>query len=402
MINLLIAQSGGPTAAINASLSGIAAAALAGGRVNRIYGGINGIKGILDGKIKEIGPALASAENLELLALTPASALGTCRFKLDDKPETYDRIIAEMRKFDITHFIYIGGNDSMDTVTKLSRHCAANGGPVITGVPKTIDNDLCVMDHTPGFGTAAKYIALTLAECFRDVAVYDFPQVAIFETMGRHAGWLAAASCLAGINGGDSPHLIYLPEAPLDEKQFIQDIKNQMKKTPYALVVVSEGVKDANGVYICEKEGERGIDAFNHKLLSGAGNYLGRIVTAELGCKVRNIDLSLSQRCSAHAASRCDIDEAKLLGAAALSRALEGASGQLPVLERVSDEPYKIKIEFTDAANVANLEKKVPRDWLNEAGNNVNKKMIDYLRPLIQGECPVKYRNGVPVHIKLY
>ncbi len=404
MKNLLVAQSGGPTAAINATLAGVCKKAFISGKVDKIYGGINGIKGILSKNIKEIGPMLSSVESMSMLVHTPAAALGTCRYKLDNKPETFQKIIEIFREFEIAYFVYIGGNDSMDTVNKLSIYCAENGikDIQIMGAPKTIDNDLCVTDHTPGFGTAAKYIGITMAEVMLDVRVYDSKQAVIVETMGRNTGWLAASACLSGLNGGPTPHLIYLPEVPFDDEVFIADVKAIYETSSYAVIVVSEGVKDANGTYLCEKETTKGTDSFGHKFLSGAGKYLEQLISTHIGCKVRTIDFSLMQRCSGHIASLCDLEESMMLGEAALDRALNGISGEMPYIERLTSEPYTFRIGTTSVSNIANFEKKVPIEWLNDKKNNVNEKMLEYLKPLVQGEANVKYKNGIPQHIKLY
>lgn len=404
MRNLLVAQSGGPTVAINATLAGVVERALTSDKIDRIYGGIYGIKGILEGNLREIGAELASTQALDVLANTPSSALGSCRYKLKDDDSSYERIIEVCREYDIGYFVYIGGNDSMDTVYKLSEYCKKNGieDIKIMGAPKTVDNDLCATDHTPGFGSAAKYIATTISELFCDIRSYDMPTVTIVEIMGRNAGWLTASACLAGINGGDSPNLIYLPEVPYNENCFLADVKDELRKSPYVMVVVSEGLKNEEGKYLCNLGGDGKADAFGHIALSGTANYLAELVRKNVDCRVRPIELSLMQRCAAHIASRTDITEARLLGGTALERALAGKSGEMSTIKRISSHPYRIMIETTDIQNVANREKLVPMEWINARRNHVTQEMFNYLLPLIQGESAVVYKNGIPEHIRLF
>ena len=400
MSNLIIAQSGGPTAAINATLLGVIQKAVTSGKIDKIYGALHGIKGLLAEEIIDLGPMMESTENMTLLSHTPAAALGSCRYKLKGDPEEYGKIISILKKYGAGYFVYIGGNDSMDTVAQLSKYCRENGidDIKVMGAPKTIDNDLCETDHTPGFGSAAKYIATTFAEIYRDISVYDMPAVTIVEVMGRHAGWLTAASCLAGINGQGAPGLVYIPEIPLTEEDFISHVQEKLKETPYLSVAISEGIKGPDGVLYSEKQESKGTDAFGHKMLSGAGKYLERLISRDIGCKVRSIELNLMQRCAGHIVSATDIEESKLLGQTALDRALNGVSGEMAAIRRVSDKPYKVVYESVSIDKVANNEKLVPRDWMNETGNHVNQKMIDYLYPLIQGECNIQYKNGIPMH----
>jgi len=400
MSNLIIAQSGGPTAAINATLLGVIQKAVTSGKIDKIYGALHGIKGLLAEEIIDLGPMMESTENMTLLSHTPAAALGSCRYKLKGDPEEYGKIISILKKYGAGYFVYIGGNDSMDTVAQLSKYCRENGidDIKVMGAPKTVDNDLCETDHTPGFGSAAKYIATTFAEIYRDISVYDMPAVTIVEVMGRHAGWLTAASCLAGINGQGAPGLVYIPEIPLTEEDFISHVQEKLKETPYLCVAISEGIKGPDGVLYSEKQESKGTDAFGHKMLSGAGKYLERLISRDIGCKVRSIELNLMQRCAGHIVSATDIEESKLLGQTALDRALNGVSGEMAAIRRVSDKPYKVVYESVSIDKVANNEKLVPRDWMNETGNHVNQKMIDYLYPLIQGECNIQYKNGIPMH----
>jgi len=407
MKNVLIAQSGGPTAAINATMAGVIDFANESKEVDKIYGGLNGIKGIIEGNLIEINHIFNYKENLDLLCQTPSSALGSCRYKLKNDNAIYGQIIDVFKKYGIGYFIYIGGNDSMDTVLKLSNYCNQNNldDIKIMGVPKTVDNDLHVTDHTPGFGSAAKYIATTVAEIFCDIRVYGVPFVAIVEIMGRNSGWLTTSAALSGVNDGDSPNLIYIPEVAFDEKKFIEDVKKELAKRRYVLIAISEGLKDLNGAYLCEKMPSRGmeVDAFGHKMLSGSGKYVEQLIIANnLDCKIRGIELSLMQRAAGHIVSLTDIEESKLLGAKALERALEGYTAEMSIITRESSNPYKAVIGSVNVEKVANYEKTVPLEWLNAEKNNVTKEMIEYLYPLIQGEYNVLYENGIPKHIRLY
>lgn len=315
MKNILVAQSGGPTAAINATLAGVIRNALKSDRIDRIYGAFHGVAGILGEEITELGSQFSSEKELSLLEKTPAAALGSCRLKLKDSGEDasqYGKIIEIFRKYEIHYFVYIGGNDSMDTVYQLSRYCAENGieDICVVGAPKTIDNDLCGIDHCPGFGSAVKYIASVCTELEREIAVYDVPNVIIVEMMGRHAGWLTAAAALAKGQNSDIPYLIYLEEKIFDRKKFITDVKEQLGKQKRVMVAVSEGVHDEQGRFLCETEDlSSTTDAFGHKQLSGTGKILEQLVKDEIGCKVRSIELNLLQRCAAHSMSRTDIEE---------------------------------------------------------------------------------------------
>jgi len=404
MKNLMIAQSGGPTAAINATMVGVLQRALTSGRIDKIYGSLHGIKGLLNDDVIEIGSLFANPQNMTLLCGTPSAALGSCRYKLGDDPAVLKKIADKLVEFNIGYFIYIGGNDSMDTVLKLSKYFAANNLDYIKimGAPKTIDNDLCVTDHTPGFGTAAKYIAVTIAELLCDIRVYDTPNVMVCEIMGRNAGWLTCAASLAKLGGMGAPDLIYIPEVAFCEEQFIEDVKEKLEQNHFVLACVSEGIRDSDGKLVCERTGEKTTDAFGHKHLSGVGKYLGNLVREKIGCKTRDIEFSLMQRCSAHIASATDIEESRMLGAAALDRAFNGGSGEMSIIKRLSNHPYQFRIETTPIENVANKEKTVPLEWLSEKRNNVNQQMLDYLMPLIQGEVHVRYKEGIPEHIKLY
>ncbi len=407
MKNLLIAQSGGPTAAINATVAGIVTGAGASGRIDKIYGAVNGIKGVLEEKFVSLNSVLRDMGCIELLCHTPAAALGSCRFKLEslEKDESqYEKIVQILRKYDIGYFIYIGGNDSMDTVDKLSKYCIMHDidDIKVVGAPKTIDNDLVATDHCPGFGSAAKYIATTFCELERDCNVYDMPAVTIVEVMGRNAGWLTAASALSRLNGADGPSLIYLCERDFDIDRFIEDVKEKLKEKPAILVAVSEGIKNKDGVYISESEQSGAKDVFGHSYIAGAARVLEHAVRERIGCKVRSVELNLMQRCAAHVASATDISESRMLGLHAFQCAMEGMTGVMAAIIRTSSNPYEVIFRRVRVNSVANQEKTVPLEWINEAGNDIMPAMMEYLTPLIQGEVHSEFENGIPKHISLY
>lgn len=407
MKNLLIAQSGGPTVAINATLVGILQGALTNSKVNTIYGAIHGIEGVMNEAFVILDEILQDTSALDYLTQTPAAALGSCRFKLGDwreDSEMYESIISILKAYKIGYFIYIGGNDSMDTVCKLSHYLDAIGEKdiVIIGAPKTIDNDLVGTDHCPGFGSAAKYVAVTCQELERDISVYDTPAVTIVEIMGRNAGWLTAASALSRLGGSIGPSLIYLCEKTFDRERFIQDVKSKVEERTTVLVAVSEGIKDQEGMYISEKAQSKAIDEFGHKYIAGVGQILAEVVKETLGYKVRAIELNLMQRSAAHIASQVDLEESKMLGMKALNCAVEGISGHMVAIKRIGNEPYQIDYTQIPVEQVANIEKKVPLEWINKEGNDVTEQMMAYLTPLIQGENYTKYENGIPKHLILY
>ena len=407
MRNLLVAQSGGPTAAINATVAGVLTAASLSGTVDQVLGAVNGIKGVLEERFVNLTDTMNNTADLELLCQTPAAALGSCRFKLKDAGEDesqYREIIRIFRKYEISYFIYIGGNDSMDTVDKLSAYCEKQGirDIHVMGAPKTIDNDLCGTDHCPGFGSAAKYIGSTFAELERDCSVYDTKAVTIVEVMGRNAGWLTAASALARNNGGDGPDLIYLCERPFELEKFLEDVRECLSRKASVLVAVSEGIRDRGGRYISETVQSGAVDNFGHSYIAGSARVLEDAVRRRIGCKVRSIELNLMQRCASHISSATDIQESRMLGMTACHCALEGKSGLMASVERISDEPYRVRFTAVPVSQVSNREKKVPEDYMNQAGNDVTDKMMAYLKPLIQGESQVIFRNGIPCHIRLY
>ena len=403
IMNIAVAQSGGPTCAINASLAGVFSAAQKSEKINKIFGVINGIEGVINDEMVDLEEKINSDVAYQLLLRTPSAVLGSCRKKLPDHKvsiELYEKITNVLRSHDIGIFFYIGGNDSMDTVAKYSAYLEnMNINDIkIIGIPKTIDNDLCETDHSPGFGSAAKYVAATVQEITRDSNVYSIPSVTIIETMGRHAGWLAAAACCIRANGESAPHLIYLPETVFSIERFLADVKDQMKKHRAVIVVVSEGVKTAEGKFAAEEYQSGQRDVFGHCYLAGIGKFLEKLVAAEIGCKVRSIELNVMQRCSSHIASLEDIQSSEAIGMAAVEAGLGGKSGCMMTFVRESNMPYSYRIDTVEASKAANSEKFFPREWINEAGNNVLPPAYDYLMPLIQGELHAIMKNGMPLN----
>ncbi|WP_295075633.1 6-phosphofructokinase [Ruminococcus sp.] len=402
-MNIAVAQSGGPTCAINASLAGVYSAAGQIKDIDKIYGVLNGIEGILKNEMVDLSEKITSDVSYQLLLRTPSAVLGSCRRKLPDhkvESEIYEKITEILRKRDVGMFFYIGGNDSMDTVAKYSAYLRDKKIDDIKmiGIPKTIDNDLCETDHSPGYGSAAKYVAASVQEITRDSNVYSIPSVTVIETMGRHAGWLAAAACCIRANGESAPHLVYLPETTFSIESFLSDVKNEMKKHRAVIVVVSEGVKTAEGKFAAEEYQSGQKDVFGHSYLSGIGKFLEKLVAAEIGCKVRSIELNVMQRCSSHIASLEDIKSSEAIGMAAVKAGLSGKSGCMMTFVRESDMPYSYRIDTVDAAKAANSEKFFPREWINEAGNNVLAPAYDYIMPLIQGELHAIMKNGMPLN----
>ncbi len=402
--NAIVGQSGGPTSAINATLSGVIRGCHKSEEISKLYGMENGIEGFLNEDIIDLSYLFGDEDKLALLELTPSSALGSCRRKLpplENKNEIYDKIFTLFKKYDIRYFFYIGGNDSMDTVLKLSKYANSIDYDIrIMGVPKTIDNDLVLTDHTPGFGSAAKFIATTIKEIACDCSVYKIKAVTIVEMMGRDAGWLTAAAALPKYYDGLGADLIYLPEFFFEDDKFISSVNEQLKTHPNVVVAVSEGIRYENGTYVGEGKQSGATDAFGHKYLAGTAKYLEMLVREKIGCKVRSVELNLPQRCSAHIASATDIDESVAIGKSAVEFALDGKSGKMPIFVRQSGE-YSVKIECADVNEIANKVKFVPKEFINEEGNNVTKECIEYITPLIIGEKTKKYENGMPVHLCL-
>lgn len=404
-MNIAAAQSGGPTCAINASLAGVFSEASRNEQIDKVYGSINGIEGIINDRLVEMSSIIKSNKDLELLKLTPSTVLGSCRFKLpdaDDNSEVYEKIISCFKRNNIDIFFYIGGNDSMDTVCKLSEYFKKNNINVkVIGIPKTIDNDLMCTDHTPGFGSAAKYVAATVQEIARDSSVYSVKSVTVVEIMGRDAGWLTASTCVLKANDENAPHLIYLPETPFSVERFLEDVKRMLVEHNAVVVAVSEGLKLSDGEYAAEEFQSGHDDAFGHKYLSGIGKCLENIVRKEIGCKVRSIELNVMQRCASHMASKTDVDESVKIGEEAVKAAVKGETGKMMAFKRISDRPYFSEIVTVDAKEVANKERLFPKEWINNQGNNVTAFALDYFLPLIQGEVNVLMENGMPVHLKI-
>ncbi|MBQ8584067.1 MAG: 6-phosphofructokinase [Clostridia bacterium] len=406
--NAVVGQSGGPTAAINATLSGVIKGALRAkdeGYINTLYGMRNGIEGFLEERLIDLFEAFADKEKLSVLEQTPSAALGSCRKKMKspkDDPETYEKLIELFKKYDIRYFFYIGGNDSMDTVSKLSQFAREHDYElVVVGVPKTVDNDLTATDHTPGFGSAAKFVATTMKELLCDVSVYTMKAVTIVEVMGRDAGWLTASAALPAVSGGRAPDLIYLPEKRFSPERFIADIKRIQEDHPAVLVAISEGIKFEDGRYVGEGLGGRKVDAFGHVALSGAGKVLEDLVKNELGCKVRSIELNLPQRAAAHIASKTDIDESVGVGSAAVKYATEGKTGIMATIDRAEGEEYSVTFGYRDISTIANAVRGVPDEYINAEANGITEAGLNYLKPLIIGEIDIKYVNGMPEHIIL-
>ena len=399
-MNIAVAQSGGPTVAINASLMGVFEEAIKNPQIDKIYGSLNGIEGIINDNLVELNTLIKSAEDVELIKTTPSTVLGSCRYKMPSPEKdsaVYEKIIETFKKYEIGAFFYIGGNDSMDTTDKLSKYTASKNIDIkIIGIPKTIDNDLCYTDHTPGFGSAAKYLATTLQEITRDSEVYDLKSVLIVEVMGRHAGWLTASTCVLHANGETAPHLIYLPEGEFTAEKFISDVNNKLEKHNSVIVAVSEGITLDDADFRSGK-----VDNFGHAYLSGIGKGLENLVTEKIGCKVRSVELNVMQRCSSHLASKTDIDEAALIGAEGVKAALAGETGKMMTFERVSDNPYTVEIGMVDAKLVANAEKVFPKEWITEDGTSVSSEAHAYFLPLINGEVKIKTQNGLPMHFKI-
>ena len=402
--NAVVGQSGGPTAAINATLSGVIRGAFDAkekGIINTLYGMRNGIEGFLREDFVDLFEVFENRDDLATLEATPAAALGSCRRKMKSHEEdapTYDRILEILKKYDIRYFFYIGGNDSMDTVLKLSRYAASHDYELrVVGVPKTIDNDLMATDHTPGFGSAAKFVATTVAEIVRDINVYTMDAVTIVEIMGRDAGWLTASAALASLNG-EGPDLVYLPERVFDEDQFVNDVKARLKDHPAILVAVSEGVRFANGEYVGAGTQSGAVDVFGHKYLAGTGKVLESIVKDRIGCKVRAVELSLTQRCASHMASLTDITESVTVGKGAVEAAINGKTAVMMTIDRVQGEEYSTSVGCADIAGIANAIKTVPDEYINEEGNGITDAGIAYLKPLIMGELSLEYVNGLPKH----
>ncbi|MBQ7379814.1 MAG: 6-phosphofructokinase [Clostridia bacterium] len=407
--NAVVGQSGGPTAAINATLAGVIRGVMEQGQnsgaIGKLYGMRNGIEGLLQERLTDLGIFAEDEQKLCALELTPAAALGSCRKKLpkfEDDRAFYEQLLTVFKKYDIRYFFYIGGNDSMDTVSKLSAAMAQMEYDMrIMGVPKTIDNDLEGTDHTPGFGSAAKYVATTVSEIIRDAAVYTTKAVTIVEIMGRDAGWLTTSAALGRLANGEEPDLVYLPEKPFCMDEFIESTKKALEKHPNVVVAVSEGIRFADGTYVGAGAQSGVKDVFGHQYLAGTGKALEYAVRDRIGCKVRSVELNVSQRCAAHLVSATDIAESVAIGRAAALAAEQGESGKMMLYKRVSDVPYAYEIDCADVHEIANKIKRVPDAYINADHNGITNECLAYLRPLIEGERYPKYVNGLPEQIIL-
>ncbi len=398
--NLIVGQSGGPTAVINGSLFGVVTTALSHtDEIENVYGMINGIEGFLKDQYMDMKPLSKNGE-LDLIRTTPGSYLGSCRFKLpeDLTDEIYQILFEKLNNLNIGYFLYIGGNDSMDTAAKLSKYAAQHHSEIcFIGIPKTIDNDLVHTDHTPGFGSAAKYVASMVREISIDASVYDNKKsVTIVEIMGRHAGWLTAASALARKFENDNPVLIYLPEYAFNQDEFLTKVKSALESKSNLVVCISEGIHDEKGTFICEYDNSVGVDNFGHKMLTGSGKYLENLVKRELNVKVRSVELNVCQRCSSEYLSATDLSEAILAGSTGVSAALNGQTGVMVTFERTSSSPYSLSYSTADVTNICNDEKPVPQEWITKDGSDVSQDFITYAKPLIQGNVELPMVDGLP------
>ena len=407
--NAIVGQSGGPTAAINATLAGVIKGALECDAIKTLYGMRNGIEGMLGERMIDLSARFEDCRDLDALIHTPAAALGSCRKKLpnpdSEKAEDiafFEKVFEIFRKYDIRYFFYIGGNDSMDTVAKLSRYAEKKDYEIrVMGVPKTIDNDLVATDHTPGFGSAAKFVSTVITEIVRDCAVYTTRAVTIVEVMGRDAGWLTASAGIGKYVGIDAPDLVYLPERDFSMDEFFASLEKAFEKHPNIVVAVSEGIRFADGRYVGEGTQSGSTDVFGHKYLAGTAKALELAVKEKFGCKVRSIELNLPQRCAAHLASKTDLDESVAVGAYAVERAADGESGEMVLFLRVSDKPYEVKLGAKKVCEIANAVRKVPDEYINAEGNHITEACADYILPLIAGEAYPEYENGLPKYIVL-
>ena len=399
--NVIIGQSGGPTAVINSSLYGIVFEAMEhSDRIGKTYGMVNGIEGFLEGRYLNFAEALPGG-NLEFLKSTPGAYLGSCRYKLPDdfSDEVYPRLFEKFKELNIGYFFYIGGNDSMDTVSKLCRYARQIDSDIrFIGEPKTIDNDLVLTDHTPGYGSAARYVAQTVREITMDAYVYEKRSVTIVEIMGRHAGWLTAASVLARKYEGDNPLLIYLPEVDFDEGQFLAQVESALEDNINVIVCVSEGIHDSKGKFICEYDSNLGTDTFGHKMLAGCGKYLEKLVRDCLHVKARSVELNVNQRCSVSMISHTDQQEAIMAGRYGLQVALnKGITGKMISFVRCSDDPYVVACGLENVDEVCNRERHVPLEWITGEGTDISDDFITYALPLIQGAPMIPMgEDGLP------
>ena len=395
--NVIVGQSGGPTAVINSSLVGVYKTARDRG-AKTVYGMLHGVQGLLESRVVDLSDHIRNDLDIELLKRTPSSYLGSCRYKLPEiheDQEIYKKIFKILEEMEIEYFFYIGGNDSMDTIKKLSDYSILNGSSIrFMGVPKTIDNDLAATDHTPGYGSAAKYIGSITKEVIRDGLVYDQQNVTLIEIMGRNAGWLTGAAALAKCEDCEGP------EIPFHIEEFLKKVADLHTRKKSVVVAISEGIKVEDGRYVCElTDNVDYVDAFGHRQLTGAARFLAGRISRETGCKTRAIEFSSLQRCASHMVSRVDITEAFQVGGAAVKAAFEGETGKMVILKRISDDPYICVTDIYDVHKIANIEKKVPREWINEDGDYVTEEFLNYIRPLIQAELTPIMADGLPRHL---
>lgn len=397
MANCIIAQSGGPTSVINSSVVGLLKANNDLGVFDNVYGGLNGIEGILNGNL--INLTSFSDDEIQTFRYTPSSGLGSCRYKmkkLEDSTEEYDKLLEILKANDIKAFFYVGGNDSMDTTAKLGKYAKETGLDIkFMGIPKTIDNDLMFTDHTPGFGSAAKFIATTVLETYLDSSVYINNGIFILETMGRDTGWLAASACLARINGKPVADFIYLPETAFDTDKFLSDVNQKFKKQNQVYIVVSEGIRNAEGKFVTEVEKQH--DIFGHAQLGGVSNYLKHlIINSGITTRVKSLELGVLQRCAIHCSSNVDLQEAYDAGYAALEFAKAGKSGYMVGIQRDSNSPYKSSHFLVPADKIANNVKYFPSEWVNNEGNHITEEALNYFAPLVSGEPSLILENYLP------
>lgn len=397
--NMIIGQSGGPTAVINSSLAGAISCAFAQKKIGKVYGMINGIEGFFNEHLIDLNSVFENKPYMiNSLKHSPAMYLGSCRYKLSGSQEEFEKAFELLEKYNIGYFFYIGGNDSMDTVKQMSEYAKKINSDVrFVGIPKTIDNDLVGIDHSPGFGSAAKYIASCVREVAYDTTIYNIKSIHIIETMGRDAGWIAGSAALAKEGTALAPHLIYLPEVAFSTEQFLKDVNNMLEKYNSVIIVVSEGIRDKDGNYISAEASN--TDKFGHIMLSGVGAYLKSVIENKIGCKVRALEPGVLQRSAAHIASHTDMNEAFSLGEVAVKAAVDGQTGVFSTIRRTSDSPYCVEYGTEDVRVVANAVKTVPREWINSEGNYVTEEFLNYVRPLVVGIPQVPYRNGLPDYI---
>ena len=383
---------------INSSLAGVIKRAHESQKVKSVYGMINGIDGFLKEKIINL-EKFSDPEKLRLLRQTPSSYLGSCRRRLldiGDDDKIYEKIFSLFKKYEIGYFLYIGGNDSMDTVKKLSDYKKLKGYDTkIAGIAKTIDNDLILTDHTPGYGSGAKCIANTIRQLAMDTSVYDMKSIVIAEIMGRNAGWLTASSALANSKKISPVDIILLPEATFDEEKFIEKVNKVIDKKNYTIIAVSEGIKDKNDEFISTKKSLVMGDGFNHAALGGTGKVIENIINKNFDIKTRSIEFSTLQRCSSQNISLCDYEESFMVGYEGTSHALCGNSGFMAGFSRVTNDPYKCKVDFFDASLIANYEKKMPKKMIGDDGMSVTDSFISYALPLIANEPDIIYTDGI-------